>query len=81
MDNINQYVILEIWYNIREFIPEKQKADAAMAFMLALDNEGLLDSSWNAIDIDDKHISNALEKLVDIDEDEEDDDFLEDWGD
>ena len=78
-------MLIEFWNKMSNFIPAKDKSDAANSFVAMLDDYGIDDQSINELKENDEHLEEAFEEYYQESSDSNDEeswyneDENEDW--
>ena len=76
-------MLIEFWNKISNYIPAKDKSDAAVSFVAMLDDFGIDEQSINELKENDVYLDSAFTEYYQEEDDEEDNSWYnddnEDW--
>jgi len=72
-------VLIEAWDKLKNYVPAKDRLDAAIAYVALIDDYGADDSDWREVFSHSSHLHQAYNEVYgEIEEDEDDDDSYDD---
>jgi len=72
-------VLIEAWDKLKNYVPAKDRLDAAIAYVALIDDYGADDSDWREVFSHSSHLHQAYNEVYgEIEQDEDDDDSYDD---
>jgi hypothetical protein len=77
---MNEDLIMDIWDMFKEYVPEKNREGAATHYVDFLVGQDVDAETLQGLLGYDQHLDLAIESIVELDKDDEDEDEIDEWS-